>query len=152
MVRSALTGDNPIIPGYVDASIGSWDMGGFFTSIGPSIIGGGGGTSLYDILYAGTELASGALTRRGGSTAVVPRGSASPSLPSVLNPLPGLGQGGVIQVPGWSVGKKYRRMNPCNARALRRAIRRVKRFEKFAKQSIRISRRVKVAKGRTRCR
>ena len=46
--------------------------------------------------------------------------------------------------------RRYRHMNACNPRALRRAIRRVKRFEKFAKQSVKISAHVKKPRGRAR--
>lgn len=43
--------------------------------------------------------------------------------------------------------KRYRRMNVTNMRALTRAVRRVKRFEKIARQTVTLSHRVRVKKG-----
>lgn len=46
------------------------------------------------------------------------------------------GGAGMAPEPGYSGGR--RRMNPCNPKALRRAIRRAKAFEKLALRSIRL--------------
>lgn len=57
-----------------------------------------------------------------------------PQLPA----LPGMGpsQGGQIELPGFGTKKKYRKMNPLNPRALRRALRRAEGFEKFARKTV----------------
>lgn len=64
------------------------------------------------------------------------------------------GQGGLVEsgsiklVPGGQAGvqKKYRHMNVCNARALRRSMRRVQGFARFAKKTISFTQRVKMRK------
>jgi hypothetical protein len=44
-------------------------------------------------------------------------------------------------------GRKHRRMNPCNPRALRRALRRAHAFSKFARKAIRVEHRFKKPRG-----
>lgn len=74
----------------------------------------------------------------------------APQLPSRTGRIRRTTRGGVPTFRVNVFGGKRRRMNACNPRALRRAIRRVKHFEKFAKQSVRISHKVKLQKGRGR--
>lgn len=47
-------------------------------------------------------------------------------------------------------GRRYRRMNPGNVRALRRSMRRVNSFAKLARQTISFTHRVRMKKGRKR--
>jgi hypothetical protein len=44
-------------------------------------------------------------------------------------------------------GRKHRRMNPCNPRALRRALRRAHSFAKFARKVVRVEHRFKKPRG-----
>jgi hypothetical protein len=44
-------------------------------------------------------------------------------------------------------GKRHRRMNPCNPRALRRALRRAHSFAKFARKVVRVEHRFKKPRG-----
>lgn len=50
--------------------------------------------------------------------------------PREMMPIPSLGGG------SWGAPKKYRRMNPLNPKALRRALRRAESFEKFARKTV----------------
>lgn len=143
---------------YFSPWIGGGDPVGFTTPLDPGGGGGGwfmgtfdpfagivGGSSTWgNLLTQGLNVLTSALT---GPQSGRPQ---LPSLPSILNPLPGLGQGGL---PTYRVNvfgrRSYRRMNACNPRALKRAIRRVKRFEKFARQSVRIAHKVKMPRKRT---
>jgi hypothetical protein len=45
---------------------------------------------------------------------------------------------GKLKMPG-AAGRRHRRINPCNPRALRRALRRAKAFEHFARRVIHIT-------------
>jgi len=52
-----------------------------------------------------------------------------------MPPLPSMAPPGTSMVPFFGK-KKYRKMNPLNPRALRRALRRAEGFEKFAKKTV----------------
>lgn len=125
-------------------------MGSMFAPVIGSLGGGTSGSLFDDILSTGLSIANRVI---GTPTAIERVGSNVPAWPTVGGlPLPGIG--GKIDLPKkYQVSlmgpdrKKYRRMNACNPRALTRAIRRVKKFEKFAKQSVRISSHVKLRKG-----
>lgn len=121
---------------------GGWFMGTYDPFAGIT----GGGGSWNTLLTSGLNALTGFL----GSRVPQVRTPQMPTLPDIFNPLPGLGQGGL---PTYRVNvfgrRSYRRMNACNPRALKRAIRRVKRFEKFARQSVRIAHKVKMPRKRT---
>jgi hypothetical protein len=53
----------------------------------------------------------------------------------------------MLPEPGYGYRRRYRRMNVCNPRALRRALRRAKGFESFAKEVVHITNRKKVVSG-----
>lgn len=57
--------------------------------------------------------------------------------------------GSIIRGTG-ATGRRYRRMNAGNVKALRRSMRRVNSFAKLARQTIQFTHRVKMKKGRKR--
>lgn len=146
------------IPGNISIEAAGGGMGSMFAPIG--------GISLGSVLQDAADIAYASVFGRSspGTMTAPSVGSISGSsiasrsqlpsrtvydvpveLPFPTGPsLPGL----TIQKTVWG-RRPYRHMNPCNPRALKRAIRRVKRFEKFAKQSIRITKRVKAPRKRT---
>lgn len=91
------------------------------------------------VRWVGRQTVGGALTRAAG-TAV-----AAAATPTIIRSVTGQGP---IQIdpfaampggePLFSIGgrKKYRRMNPLNPKALKRAIRRAEGFEKFARKTV----------------
>ena len=142
----------------------TYDVGGIMGSMFSPVIdfssgsGGGWGSVLSGIGDLATQFLY--------SQVPVRTGPGNVSQYPTVGGLPVPGAGGNIPVPrtgipgiplpnkvGFAFGrKKYRHMNACNPRALKRAIRRVKRFEKFAKQSVKISSHVKTSRRRTSCR
>jgi hypothetical protein len=126
----------------------------------PTSVGGGNGWA--GVIQAGLNFAAPivqqALLERNLPT-VVPKtlppaptgGGGVLGLPSITDILQGVqkgmgfGQGGLL--PGLKLpGRKHRRMNVLNARALRRSIRRVQGFSKFARKSFVFEKRVKMKK------
>lgn len=108
----------------------------------------------------GFPMVGGAVTFPGGlsvSGALVPgRGRLPPYTAAGPGVLPGGGRGGPGVPSGYHFAKdgsgrlvRNRRMNVTNARALRRAMRRVQGFEKLAKRTITFTRRVKMKKRRS---
>lgn len=83
------------------------------------------------------KLAGAAAAGAGTALALGPSGSGS-TAPSPVEMLLGRHHSG---------RKRYRRMNVCNMRALTRACRRVKRFEKLARGCVTLSSHVRVKKG-----
>lgn len=84
-------------------------------------------------------------------------------LTDILSKIPngGLGVGSIYSSPAPTIPtykinanaafRTHKRMNVCNARALKRAMRRVQGFAKFSRKCISFTQRVKMKKGR-RCR
>lgn len=127
-------------------------MGSFFSwpsDFAPvATVGGGWGDLLGSTLQSITSLASRSLPAIRGT----PAPPAIPGIPA-NPPFPIPGAGGAYNVKVNVVGRlRHRRMNACNPRALKRAIRRVKSFDKFARQSIKITKKVKTPRGRSKCR
>lgn len=92
----------------------------------------------------------GVMAGAGGALKKIP----APVLGGIMSGVAGAGVGALLggmgsQDRGGS-GRSYRRMNPGNIRALRRSIRRVKSFEKLAKESVRIASTVKMRRRRKR--
>lgn len=117
--------------GTMFAPVGGISWGGVVTDLATDILGGAFGTAI------GT-----AITRSspGGSVSTIPQ--RSPMSPVYAYP-------GIVARATVIGHKKYKRMNACNPKALKRAIRRVKRFEHFAKQSIKIAKKVKAPRRKT---
>jgi hypothetical protein len=82
------------------------------------------------------------LTAAGGAGAVATAIGAHKMLPSAA----GAGMGAAMNGGGGGFGRKRRRMNPYNPRALRRALRRTHSFAKMARQIIRVAKHYKSPK------
>jgi len=133
-------------------------MGGYFmpTSIGPSLSIPGlisqGITALSPILtrIAGTPAARSAATAISRAAGVVGTGAAlgagSSLTETILNRL--LSGSSAARAGGAYGFRRRRRMNYCNARALRRSLRRVAGFSKFARKSFIFEKKVKIRKRR----
>jgi len=109
----------------------------------------------------GNALAKGPLSRIGlpRGVTVMPGGSNTGIVGPNLPRIPGAGgvpaQSFGRRIPGSSTGfpstgRRYRRMNVGNVRALRRSMRRVQGFAKLARQTITFTSHVKMKKRRTR--
>lgn len=113
------------------------------------------------------DTVKGWFTRGGGGSALATRGAGAAAGGAGLgalaewaatNPVGSVGAfgpGGAVQRAvrgaldlGGGGGRTYRRMNPLNPRALRRAMRRVESFAKFSKKTISFTKRVKMKKRR----
>jgi hypothetical protein len=108
-------------------------VGGFIPGVGPLIEKAGGALATIgakrapQLLTSGVKAVGGAIVKHPGITAA---GTAAVGL--------GVGAlaGHALTRRGGVGGKRHRRMNPCNGRALRRAIRRAHAFERLAKKVI----------------
>lgn len=140
-------------------------MGGYFlpTSIGPNtFMPGVAGEGWVSVANTAIGALAPVLARIGGSTAVQKVGGV---LAKAIPPLvggaavgAGIGAGSSLTdeiikrltsgTPIFGRPRKRRRMNVCNARALRRSIRRVQGFSKFARRSFQLEKRVRIKKRR----
>lgn len=114
------------------------------------------GSVLVDLISKGIDLATAFATRGGGSTAqsgvsgtvMVPNRKTLPSLPEVVLGKKPESRGFDLLLPSGAGGRRRRRMNVLNPRALRRSMRRVQGFAKFATKTISFTKRVRMKKRR----
>jgi hypothetical protein len=106
-------------------------VGGFIPGVGPIISKAGevistiGAKKAPALLTAGVQKVGSAIIKHPGITAAATAGVGLAA-----------GVAGTKLLSGGGGGRKRRRMNPCNGRALRRAIRRAHAFERLAKHVI----------------
>lgn len=112
-------------------------IGGVLTGIAGSVLG--------QIISGQIQGATGRVPATRNPAEAIPS-YPTPDTSPVLVMAPNLTYG----VTAYGRGGGYRRMNPCNPKALKRAIRRVDSFARFAKKSVKIM--TKVKKPRRRCR
>ena len=124
---------------------------GFIPGIGPTLSGAldmigkkaGGAAATSAIQVASETGVRGGLKRVGGALLKHP----------VLTGAGAAGMGAIAGAVGHKIlagghAKRHRRMNACNPRALRRALRRTHSFARFAKQVLRVEHRFKKPRGR----
>ena len=115
------------------------------------------GSVLVDLISKGLDVAS-AFARRSGSTAqsgvvgtvVSPNPRSLPDLNEIVFGKKMESRGFDLSLPAGTHVRRHRRMNPLNPRALRRSMRRVQSFAKFATKTISFTKRVRMKKRRRR--
>ncbi len=110
-------------------------VGGFIPGVGPMISAAGEKLAQIGAPKIGKLLGSGApgMIKKVGSAIVKHPGITAAGTAAVAA---GAGMLAGRAMHGRGGGRKHRRMNPCNGRALRRAIRRAHAFERLAKRVI----------------
>ena len=153
---------------------GYYPAGGFFGSLGKAIKKVGGAAlkaaapSLASLVPGGAAMLAvgkGLMQGMGGPLATGPAASLNQKIQTQIVGPSGLGNvfaakkgatsgggagGGWTGGQGMLIGKKRRRMNPLNPRALRRSMSRVQSFARFARKTISFTSRVKMKKRRGR--
>ena len=122
---------DPFLGGLIGAAARSVGAGAIVAKAGRWLLGKVGGMTAAGAAKTAAKVAVGA-----AGTAVVAKG-----LPKInIGPLtvdPGSALPGGEPLFQWGRGgKRYRRMNPLNPKALKRALRRAEGFEKFAKSTV----------------
>lgn len=107
-------------------------VGGFIPGVGPIISAAGEKLAGIGAKKAIPMIGSGAISKVG--SAIIKH----PGITAAGTAAVGVAAGalGARALRGGAGGRKHRRMNPCNGRALRRAIRRAHAFERLAKKVI----------------